>query len=248
MLVVGIIGILALAIPTISQGYFDRARVAWIFTFTRDMRLKWEMIMQYNYETINTDGSIPNVWPDAFTGTFNLQKMGTRFWEPATSVTGSLSLIGLGQAGSYQTSSYTATPQIVPLSGYNFIVMHWIRTLWFTGQTYTVLNTWDGDGFRFWISGWQVAILIWNSGWYYEGSCGSAKNISDGRWHHIAAYFQMKESKVSCYYDGKFLSSVAVSPAFLNFTNKTIYIGNGLQSAFSGELDDVAIIRESWYN
>lgn len=240
MIVIAIIGILAAALFPAITGYIERARVAGIHGFVTSIKAKWEILGYYNYETINPDGSIPNLGYSSY----NLLKANPRSGEPPINVTWSSWLPWLWQAWDYNTASYTITDSALPLSGSNFYVMHWIRSTSLGWQTYTILNTWDQNWFRFGISGGKLQILTGTPSSVTEVECGFAKNINDGLWHHIGAYFDYTNGKVHCYYDGKEVGSVTVLPTDRNFWDKQVFVGNGLYSAFTGSLDDVYIIKE----
>lgn len=239
MIVIAIIGILAAVWYPVLSTYLERARVASIHSFVREMKLKWETLARYDFESIDIFGWVRNIEGSAY----NLIRVSPRFGWPEVSVSWVLSLPMLGQAWYYEPTTFTRTTEVVPLSGSDFIVMHWIQTNSTWWQTYTVLNTWNQDGFRFGINGGFLWVLAWTSIAYYENSCWSVKKINDGRWHHIAGYFQLREWKITCYYDGKEISSVNISATYANFTDAWVYVGNGLLHAFSGSIDDVIIIR-----
>lgn len=240
MIVIAVIWVLSAAIYPVLTGYMDRARVTGIHAFVREMKLKWELLVHYDYETIDGFGWVQNVggvW-------YNLIRTNHyTLWWPEVSISWVTSQPWLWQAWYYQNTSWTRTDESIPLSGNDFIIMHWIKTGSVGWQTYTVLNTSDSNGFRFGIDGGALHVLAGTSLSYFEWNCGSFKKINDGRWHHIGAYFQYSEWKIMCYYDGKKLSEVTINPNYVNFTNQRLRVWNWLDSFFSGSIDDVMIIR-----
>jgi len=240
MIVIAIIWVLSVVLYPGFTGYMERARVAGIHAFVREMKLKWEPLVHYNYESIDVFGWVPNTESLIY----NLVRVPPRFGWPEVSVSWVLSLPMLGQAWYYTSTSNTRTNENIPLSWRDFVVMHWIQSEVTWGQLYTVLNTLNSNWFRFGLGGGMIQVLAWNASTYYEGTCGSTKKINDGRWHHIAGYFQLHEWRITCYYDGKEVSSVVISNTYADFTDQRLMIWNGLQAVgFSWSIDDVIVVR-----
>jgi prepilin-type N-terminal cleavage/methylation domain-containing protein len=236
MIVIAIIGILAAALFPSLTTYLQRARITATESFVRNMKTKWEVVVQYDFESLNPpNGTIPNLDNASYNLTSN-------------NVTGTSSLqtgINLGQAGFYDTNSNARSTNIVPLAWYDFLVMHWIRTSTTIPQSYTILNTADADGFRFWLANTgNIEILVGDGASYFEGFCDTSKSVNDGQWHHIAAHFQYSQWKVHCYVDGKRVNSISINQNYKNFTDQALWIWKSQYVSFSLSIDQALIIRE----
>jgi type II secretory pathway pseudopilin PulG len=253
LVVLTIIGILWSTLsPRVSQ-YVERARVTSILTFEREMRMKGTERAYYDFESVTSTGGVTNVWPKISPTQYDLSH------NSGTLVSTGWSFPGGGNAGILHSSTRMVTSGSgIPLSGKDFLVMHWIRSPG-TGnwQNYTVLNTGDADGFRFGVADWageqRIMFLIGSTtiSSHTETYCGDSvmrSKLFDNKWHHIAWVFESSRGVFTCYFDGKLSWSVPyLNPRSGEFIDKPLIVGNRLaiSSGFSGSIDDIYIVDMS---